>query len=126
MLAWLLHQKGSTEPVAFLSLLPLVILVILGVAQLAAYGYATVAIEAAARDAVRAASVGASADSQVSMVSKATFVGMSATPPPTCNASRDMVTVTVRGTAAPLLPVLGNLLVIERRVELPTEGPCRF
>lgn len=113
------------EPIAFLGLVPLMLLVTLMVLQVALVGYAAVVVEVAARDAVRAASIGDSPYAEVHAVQTATGVQMWLQV--ACVTGRSSVQVRVGGRAPRLLPALGDdLLAVVREAEAPVEVDCWF
>lgn len=113
--------RGSVEPVAFLCLMPLMLLVTLSVLQVVMVGYAIVSVEVTAWEAVRAASVGDNPFTEVRAIRTATGIPMTARV--TC--ARNTVTVHVTGRAPRLLPALGaDLLEVSRAAESSVEVGC--
>jgi len=115
-------QRGSTEPVAFLGVLPIALVVILALGQIAAFGYTLVVAEAAARDALRAASVGDNPYEQVRTIARATGVVLTASA--TCDAKTGRVSVKVVGHPPALLEAVAKKLTVIREVDMPAEGKC--
>lgn len=116
-------EKGSSEPIAFIALIPFVLLVILALVQVALFGYAAVATEAAARDAARAASLGDNPYTEVRQVSQATGVRMSAIA--ACDPSTQTVRVSVKALPMKVVPVVSaDLLAINRQVDQRMEVAC--
>lgn len=69
-------QRGSSEPVGFLGMIPLVLVTTLFMLQVSMFGYTVVVAESAVRDAARAAAIGANAKTAVDRVAQSTGIKM--------------------------------------------------
>jgi len=119
-------QRGSSEAIAFLGIIPVMIITITGVLQILAYGFALVVIESATRDAARAASAGhdsAGVQSVVNQVAAGTAITMVATT--SCPSGSARVMVEVTGNAPRLFVAIApDVFRIQRSVIMPREGNC--
>lgn len=117
------EQRGSSEPIAFLGLMPLLLFVILAVLQLTLFGYTLVVMESAARDGARAASSGGLAAPTVAEISRGTGIQMWSGQE--CRSGEGYVTVYVEARVPKLLPGLrDSILTLGRTVVMLREGNC--
>lgn len=116
-------QRGSSESVAFLGLMPLLLLVLLAVLQVMVFGYTLVVMESAARDGARAASAGDNAFDAVRTVAETARVPMKLVV--SCPSKSPKVTVSVTAYVPRLFPfVTDNARTLERQVVMPREEDC--
>jgi len=119
-------QRGSSEAIAFLGIIPVMIITITAVLQILAYGFTLVVVESATRDAARAASAGhdlSGVQSVVNQVAAGTAIKMVATLQ--CPSGGARVTAAVTGHAPRLFESIApDLFRIQRSVTMPREGNC--
>lgn len=117
------EQRGSSEPIAFLGLMPLLLFVILAVLQLTLFGYTLVVMESAARDGARAASAGDDAVKAIEEVVHGTGVPMRVSV--ACPPGSPRVTVDVTAYVPKIMPGMSRtLLTLNRAVTIPREENC--
>lgn len=116
-------ERGSSEPIAFLALMPMVVIVILIVLQITLYGYTLVVMESAARDAARASAARGNPVPVVEAITQGTGIRMVVGE--SCPPGSGAVTVGVTAQVPRLVPYLDDsLLTLHRRVLILREGNC--
>jgi hypothetical protein len=118
------RRRGSTEPVAFTLILPILLLLVLCIAQVALWGFSLVVAEAAAREGLRAATVGELPDDRVQAIGISTGVRLSAKA--YCDPVAQLIYVVVDGEPISLIgETRARRLHIRRQVSGMPERHCQ-